>query len=207
MIAPSTYLAFLVACIALILVPGPSQALVISQTISHGRRHGAMTAAGLNVGTLIHALVAGFGLSAILVSSALAFSLVKYAGALYLFYLGACALCRKPQVGQLAASPTNRQVVLGPSVLAGVLNPKVALFFLAFLPQFVDPAHGPAMPQFMLLGASMAALDTASGLVIVHVVHRLRGRVLHSPRVAALQDKLSGVVLLLLGVRLALQER
>ncbi len=207
MIAPSTYLAFLVACIALILVPGPSQALVISQTISHGRRHGAMTAAGLNVGTLIHALVAGFGLSAILVSSALAFSLVKYAGALYLFYLGACALCRKPQVGQLAASPTNRQVVLGQSVLAGVLNPKVALFFLAFLPQFVDPAHGPAMPQFMLLGASMAALDTAYGLVIVHVVHRLRGRVLHSPRVAALQDKLSGVVLLLLGVRLALQER
>jgi len=207
MIAPSTYLAFLVACIALILVPGPSQALVISQTISHGRRHGAMTAAGLNVGTLIHALVAGFGLSAILVSSALAFSLVKYAGALYLFYLGACALCRKPQVGQLAASPTNRQVVLGPSVLAGVLNPKVALFFLAFLPQFVDPAHGPAMPQFMLLGASMAALDTAYGLVIVHVVHLLRGRVLHSPRVAALQDKLSGVVLLLLGVRLALQER
>lgn len=207
MIAPSTYLAFLVACIALILVPGPSQALVISQTISHGRRHGAMTAAGLNVGTLIHALVAGFGLSAILVSSALAFSLVKYAGALYLFYLGACALCRKPQVGQLAASPTNRQVVLGPSVLAGVLNPKVALFFLAFLPQFVDPAHGPAMPQFMLLGASMAMLDTAYALVIVHVVHRLRGRVLHSPRVAALQDKLSGVVLLLLGVRLALQER
>ena len=210
MIAPSTYLAFLVACIALILVPGPSQALVISQTISHGRRHGAMTAAGLNVGTLIHALVAGFGLSAILVSSALAFSLVKYAGALYLFYLGACALCRKPQVGQLAASPTNRQVVLGPSVLAGVLNPKVALFFLAFLPQFIDAgAPGQAL-ALLALGTFFNIGGTAVNLVVALAASgaaaglATRGG---NSRMGAWLQRAAGALFIGLGVKPALSSR
>lgn len=207
MIETSSYLVFLLACIALILVPGPSQALVIAQTISHGSRHGASTAFGLNIGTLFHAAAAGLGLSAVLASSALAFSLVKYIGALYLLYLGLRALRRKATPASTADAPMAKRSALGQAILAGVLNPKVALFFLAFLPQFVDPARGPALPQFLLLGASMAVLDTAYGLVIVRVVHRLKGSMLRHPRIAAWQDRISGSVLVLLGLRLALQER
>ena len=205
MIESSPYLMYLVACVALILVPGPSQAMVVASTISHGVAHGVRTAMGLNIGTLIHALTAGLGLSAVLATSAFAFSLVKYAGAAYLLYLGVRALSRRPTA--LGANASNIAAVapsLGQATLTGVLNPKVALFFLAFLPQFVDPSSA-ALPQFVLLGATMAVLDTVYECSIVWVIGRVRGRILDNPRIAGLQGRVSGIVLILLGLRLARQ--
>lgn len=203
-----SYLMFLAASVALILVPGPAQALVIAHTLSGGRRPGALTAVGLNVGTLFHTATAALGLSAILATSAMAFAVVKYVGAAYLIYLGIRALrCRaSPSVSSVPPG-SSRRSTLGQAIATGILNPKVALFFLAFLPQFVDPLRGPVLAQFLILGVSMALLDTLYELALVCLVSGMRERYLRSPRLAAWQNRVSGVVLLGLGLRLAAQQR
>lgn len=203
-----SYLMFLAASVALILVPGPAQALVIARTLAGGRRPGALTAVGLNVGTLFHAATAALGLSAILATSALAFSIVKYAGAAYLIYLGIRALRSKapPSVSSASASDSRRST-LGQAIATGILNPKVALFFLAFLPQFVDPSRGAVLIQFLLLGASIALIDTLYELALVYLVSGMRERYLRNPRLLAWQTRASGVVLVGLGLRLAAEQR
>jgi len=203
----STYVTFLLASILLILMPGPAQALVLARTLGSGKRSGVLTAVGLNVGTLFHAAAAALGLSALLASSALAFSLVKCAGAAYLLYLGIQALRARPQVLPTPRTSTSAGSSFGQAVATGVLNPKVALFFLAFLPQFVDPSRGSVLAQFMLLGASMAVLDTLYEVMLVLVAARLRERLLRNRRFVAWQNRVTGAVLLALGVRLAVQER
>ena len=208
MIDWSSYLLFVLACIALILVPGPAQALVLAKTLSGGRKAGALSAVGLNIGTLVHTLATALGISAILATSALAFSVVKYLGAAYLVWLGIRSLrARAPGATPAAALPSGSGSPLVQGVAAGVLNPKVALFFLAFLPQFVDPGRGGVLAQFLVLGATMAVLDTLYELALVAVFARLRGRYLANPRVARWQARISGVVLIALGVRLAVQDR
>ena len=208
MIELSSYLLYLAACVALILVPGPAQALVLARTLAGGRRVGGLTAIGLNVGTLFHTVAAALGLSAILATSALAFSVVKYVGAAYLIYLGVKALVYAAPAGS-AAAPTSTKPTsaFGQAVVAGVLNPKVALFFLAFLPQFVDPSRGHLFLQFLALGATMAVLDTLYELALVFAFSRLRSRYLRNGKLALWQSKVSGVVLIALGVRLAVQSR
>lgn len=208
MIELSSYFVFLGASVALILVPGPAQALVITTSLDRGPVHGALTAVGLNVGTLIHAAAAGLGLSAILASSALAFAVVKYVGAAYLLYLGIKALRSTPaRQNAKPATARNTRSALGQAIFVGVLNPKVALFFLAFLPQFVDPARGAVLLQFLVLGVTMAVLDTVYELLLVQVVCRAKERFVRSPRLASWRNRVAGLVLILLGVRLAMQER
>lgn len=209
MIDLASYSLFMATSLALILAPGPAQALVISKTVSGGMRAGVLTAVGLNVGTLFHACAAAFGLSAILATSATAFALVKYAGAAYLVYLGVRALRSKDvapaTVTSSDAAPGRR--VLGEAVAVGVLNPKVAIFFLAFLPQFVDPARGNVVMQFLLLGFTMALLDTLYESVLAWGTYRLRDTVFANPRYRAWQNRISGGVMIALGARLALQAR
>jgi len=208
MLDPTAYLLFLAACAAIILAPGPAQALVVARTLEGGPRAGALTALGLNAGTLFHSAAAAAGISAILATSALAFSAVKLAGAAYLLYLGVLAL---RTTSRDAARPgprvTSTGTSFGRAVLTGVLNPKVALFFLALLPQFVDPSRGQVVAQFLLLGATLAALDTVYELALVALVHRLRERFLSSQRLRAWQSRLTGAVLIGLGLRLAFQKR
>jgi threonine/homoserine/homoserine lactone efflux protein len=208
MIELSSYLLYLAACVALILVPGPAQALVLARTLAGGRRAGGLTALGLNVGTLFHTVAAALGLSAILATSALAFSVVKYIGAAYLIYLGIKALLSgAPAASTASPSSTKPASALGQAVATGVLNPKVALFFLAFLPQFVEPSHGHLFLQFLVLGATMAVLDTLYELALVLAFSRLRSRYLGNGKFALWQSRVSGVVLIALGVRLAAQSR
>lgn len=209
MIDWSSYLLFLAACAALIVTPGPAQALVIARTLSEGRLVGALTAIGLNIGTLFHSIAAALGLSALLASSALAFAVVKYLGATYLVYLGLQALRASPHSApQSVASRVNtRTSPLSQAVLVGTLNPKVALFFLAFLPQFVDPQHGSVVLQFLVLGATIAVFDILYELVLVQLVFRMQQRVLSSARIALWQSRICGTVLVALGLRLAAQER
>ncbi len=207
MIDPISYATFVAASVALILVPGPAQALAMSNTLTGGWGAGALTAIGLNIGTLFHAVAAAFGLSALLATSALAFSVVKYIGAAYLIYLGVQALRSKAQQTLTAPTSHSKQSPLKQAILIGTLNPKVALFFLAFLPQFVDQNQGSVVGQIIFLGATMAVLDTLYELALVCIFFRMRDRILRNSRFAALQSKVSGVILIGLGLRLAGQER
>lgn len=164
---------------------------------------------GLNIGTLMHAAAAALGLSALLATSALAFAVVKYVGAAYLIYLGIQALRTRAGHGSAATFPSPRatKAPLMQAILAGTLNPKVALFFLAFLPQFVDPARGSVVLQMLILGATMAVMDTLYELALVSVLYRMRDRLVRNQRFRAWQSRISGVILIALGLRLAAQQR
>jgi threonine/homoserine/homoserine lactone efflux protein len=149
----STFLVFALASLALILAPGPNLVYIVTRSMSQGRRAGLASAVGVEAGTLVHITAAAVGLSQLVATSALAFSVVKYAGAAYLLYLGLRALRRREGLDLTAATrPLQLPRIFRDGIVVNVLNPKVALFFLAFLPQFVDPAHGGATAQILALG-------------------------------------------------------
>jgi threonine/homoserine/homoserine lactone efflux protein len=155
-----TYALFVAAALSLLLVPGPAVIYVITRSVEGGRPAGFVSVLGVEMGTLVHVAFAAAGLSAILASSATAFSVVKWLGVAYLVWLGLQRLLARN--GNDDAPPDVRPEALarvfGQSVLVQVLNPKVALFFLAFLPQFVDLSHGAAWTQIVVLGGTLAAL-------------------------------------------------
>lgn len=204
MLDATTLLTFVAASLAIVLTPGPAQALVLARTLSDGRRAGMMTAVGLNLGTLVHALAAGLGASAVLATSALAFDGVKYAGAAYLVYLGARAWHDGAAAEAPAGAPSQR--ALGRAVVTGLLNPKVALFFLAYLPQFVDPSRGAVLTQCVVLGTVLALIDIAYEGVLVWLTGSF-GTAMRGGRFRQWQHRFSGAVLVGLGARLALAER
>ena len=158
----STFVLFVIAALALLLVPGPAVFYVVARSVEGGRVTGLVSVLGVELGTLVHVLFAAAGLSAVLASSATAFSVVKWLGAAYLVYLGLQHLLARDggeDEGELPVGGGGRLPrVFTQSVLVQVLNPKVALFFLAFLPQFVDPSRGAAWTQVVVLGATLAAL-------------------------------------------------
>jgi threonine/homoserine/homoserine lactone efflux protein len=199
-------LAFFAAATAIILAPGPAQALVISRSLSEGKRSGIMTAIGLNIGTIVHAAAAALGLSAILATSAVAFALIKYIGAAYLIYLGIKEL--RSHTPQLAAeSNISTRQALNKAILTGILNPKIALFFLAFLPQFIDPQHGSVLLQFLMLGFLLAIMDIIYESFLAIAADVLSARLLGSERFALWRQRFTGVILIGLGIRLALTQR
>jgi threonine/homoserine/homoserine lactone efflux protein len=156
----STFALFVAAALALLLVPGPAVFYVVARSVEGGRITGLVSVLGIELGTLVHVVFAAAGLSAVLASSATAFSVVKWLGAAYLVWLGLQHILAReidtetPQTG----GETRLPRIFAQSVLVQVLNPKVALFFLAFLPQFVDPSRGAAWTQVMVLGATLAVL-------------------------------------------------
>ena len=156
----STYGLFVVAALALLLVPGPAVVYVVARSVEGGRPAGLVSVLGVEVGTLVHVAFAAAGLSAILASSATAFSVVKWLGVAYLVWLGLQRLLARDGNGDAPPDvrPEPLARVFGQSVLVQVLNPKVALFFLALLPQFVDPSRGAAWIQIVVLGGTLAAL-------------------------------------------------
>jgi threonine/homoserine/homoserine lactone efflux protein len=163
MLELSSISVFLLAALGLLLIPGPAVLYIVTRSVAHGRKAGLASVLGIELATLCHAVAAAFGLSAILLASSLAFSLVKYLGAGYLIYLGIRTIFSK------SASPT-RDDSSAPSLsqmfrkgfLVNLLNPKTALFFYAFLPQFVNPARGSSIPQILLLGALFVLLATVT---------------------------------------------
>jgi threonine/homoserine/homoserine lactone efflux protein len=201
---PATLVAFLLASIALLLVPGPSVLYVVARSVSQGRRAGFVSVAGGAMGNLVHVIAATVGLSALLASSALAFSVVKYAGAAYLIYLGMRTLLSNAPVDLILAQPQPPRRVFAQAVLVYALNPKTALFFLAFLPQFADPARGAIGPQLFLLGCLfvLLALCTDSGYALLAggLAQRLRA----TARLWRWQRWFSGGIYLVLGVTTAL---
>ena len=145
MIDPGRYALFVVAALALLVVPGPAVLYIVTRSIHQGRRAGLVSVLGIHLGTLVHIAAATAGLSALLLSSATAFYVVKYAGAAYLIGLGLFTLLSRKGEAEIALGGERRlRRVFAQGVVVNVLNPKTALFFLAFLPQFVDPGHGHA---------------------------------------------------------------
>jgi threonine/homoserine/homoserine lactone efflux protein len=157
----STYALFVAAALALLLVPGPAVVYVVVRSVSGGRLTGLVSVLGIELGTLLHVVFAAAGLSAIVASSVVAFSVVKWLGAAYLVWIGLKQIFGRgedDEETELAEGGENRLRIFYQSVLVQVLNPKVALFFLAFLPQFVDPSRGAAWTQIVVLGATLAFL-------------------------------------------------
>jgi threonine/homoserine/homoserine lactone efflux protein len=192
---------FAVAALALVIVPGPAVLYVVAQSVEHGRRAGVVSALGIQTGGLVHVLAAAIGLSSLLVSSALAFEVVKYAGAAYLVYLGVRRLLARAEPAEDAA-PRVRSLrrVFTQGIVVNVLNPKTALFFFAFLPQFVDPDTGHAVAQMLVLGLVFLVIamlsDGTYALLAGTAGRRLRG----SRTYGRAERWVSGTVFLGLGV-------
>lgn len=207
---PPTLLAYIAAATVLVIIPGPGTAWIIAQSIAGGSARGVRAGLGLETATLIHALAAGMGLSAVLATSALAFEVLKYAGALYLVWLGIRAWRdRGPSPARDEARPAPRGTgsVYWRSIVTGVLNPKVALFFLAFLPQFVDPGRGLVWLQFLVLGVLLAMIGFANDVFLSTIVGRFGRGLRGSGRWATWRQRLLGTCFVGLGLRLALQQR
>jgi threonine/homoserine/homoserine lactone efflux protein len=202
----STLLLFAVAAVALIAIPGPNLIYIATRSMSEGRRAGLASVLGVETGTLIHSLAAALGISALVASSATAFEVVRYAGAAYLVYLGVRELLRRRDPSDPAAPRPEPSLARAyrQGVLVQVLNPKVALFFLAFLPQFVDPARGSVATQVLVLGTLLAVLgaglSSAWALGAGALGERLRDR----PSLAERGGYLTGAVYIALGAAAAL---
>jgi threonine/homoserine/homoserine lactone efflux protein len=198
---------FLAAATLLAVTPGPGIFYVLARTLSGGKREGALSSFGTFVGGSIHILAAGFGLSAVLVASATAFSVVKYGGALYLIWLGFRMIQTRnvPMDEPSETGNTNRAFRQG--VITEVLNPKTALFFLSFLPQFVNPGLGHVVVQFLLLGIMSVSLNTTADLLVVAFAAPLGARLRSNARFRRNQRVASGVGMIGLGAFVALGEK
>jgi threonine/homoserine/homoserine lactone efflux protein len=204
---PKLFGLFVLAGLALNLTPGPDMMFVFAAGTRAGRKSGVLAALGIGAGGLVHTAAAAVGLSALLVSSTLAFSVVKYAGAAYLGYLGVRALLSS---GGGSTLPLQSRVAVGPSdrvfwraVVVSVLNPKVALFFLAFVPQFVSASHGSIGLQFLTLGAMFCTTGTLVNGLVGALAGSLRGVLERQTIWARILDRATGAIFLALGVRLA----
>lgn len=202
-----SFAAFLLAAVFLAVTPGPGIAYVVARTVAGGRSEGLASCIGTGIGGMLHVGAAALGLSLIVARSALAFDLVKYLGAAYLVYLGVRLLLRKDhdlQVMAVAAQGARRALLEGIAVEA--LNVKTALFFLAFLPQFVFPA-APLVPQLVLLGSICVVLNTLVDVVAVFAADRLLASATARAARARLMTRLSGATMVGLGAYLALARR
>ena len=195
--------AFLVAAILLAVTPGPGIAYVVARTAAGGRSEGLASCLGTCLGGLLHVLAAAFGLSVLIAQSALAFNLLKYLGAAYLVYLGIRMWLRQEPTAAVATmAPQGARRALVEGIVVEALNVKTALFFLAFLPQFVDP--GAALVP---LGSLCVALNTFVDVVAVFAAHRLlRSEAARAAR-ARMMTRMSGVTMMGLGAFLVLARR
>lgn len=210
MIDITYWVVFLGAALAINLSPGPDLLYAISRTISQGTKIGLASAAGLWTGASVHVLAVAFGISTILLTSAKVFAAIKYAGAVYLLYLGLQAIRSRgssfdvPQKKEPAITPMQayRQ-----GILVDILNPKVAIFFMAFLPQFVRPDHGDPATQLILLGSLVILIAIPVEIFFVLAASRTTCFFRQNPKTSVILDRILGTVLVALGVRLALFEQ
>ncbi|MGA7730524.1 MAG: LysE family translocator [Chloroflexia bacterium] len=200
-----TLAVFVAASMALLLIPGPAVLYIVARSIGQGRVAGVVSVLGIGVGTLFHVTAAALGLSAILVSSALAFSIVKYLGAAYLIYLGLRKLLVREELEQSGVMERKRlSSVFYQGIVVNLLNPKTALFFFAFLPQFVHPERGPVATQVLVLGLTFTLFAVLSdgmyAMLAGSVGHWLRGNL----RFMRAERYITGSVYIGLGVTTAL---
>jgi threonine/homoserine/homoserine lactone efflux protein len=210
MIDLHTYLMFIGAAFILVIAPGPDMAYMLARTVSQGRTAGFLAAAGINAGAYVHVIASVVGLTAVLAASSIAFTTLKWLGACYLVWIGYRALTSK--VSTLNAEARTSEVLRGSTIFwqgfwSDVLNPKVAIFFLAFLPQFVDVTNETfgVTKQLLLLGVTCNVVAICTNLVLVCFASALTDRLRKSQKLVAWMHKAMGAVFVGLGVRLASQ--
>jgi len=205
MIDLTTLVTYVAIVLGFVFIPGPATLLTIARATSSGTKVGIATGAGIAAGDVIHTFMAIIGISAVIAASALLFSIIKYVGAAYLFYLGIRAMLEKtPAELTSRAMPITASRAFRQAVLTEILNPKTALFFLAFLPQFVRPENGLVMLQLMILGLVFVILGLLSTVVFAVGAGGLGSFLRRNPRVLRWQGKVVGGIYCALGIRLAL---
>jgi threonine/homoserine/homoserine lactone efflux protein len=205
-VQPQTLFVFSLAALAILAVPGPAVVYIVTRSIHQGRGAGLASVLGIHVGTLVHLTAATVGLSAILVSSAAAFTVVKALGALYLVVIGIRTLLGRADEADTDPQrpPRRRRRDFAEGVVVNVLNPKTALFFLAFLPQFVDPEQGRAWQQILVLGFTFMLLGLITDSMWALAAGSAGETLRKSRRWALVQRYVSGSVFVGLGVVTAL---
>ncbi|MDQ0268149.1 LysE family translocator [Cytobacillus purgationiresistens] len=204
----STLTAFVAIVLGLFLIPGPAVLLVATRTAQSGRKAGIVSGLGIATGDIIHTLFAAVGLSAILITSAFAFNVVKFAGAAYLIYLGFRAILEKPSDPQMPkVAPVSALSSYRQAIFIEVLNPKTAFFFLSFLPQFVNPVHGSSFLQFITLGlifVILSAIYTTSFAISVRILMKMVKRI---SWIGRWTGKIVGSIYIILGLKVVTQNR
>ena len=194
---------FLTAAIILAITPGPGILYVLTRSIKGGRTEGLFSTLGTSIGGLFHIIIAAFGLSAILATSAFAFSIVKYVGAAYLIYLGIRTLMGNDTI-EISSSTyqTNKRVALKQGIITEILNPKTALFFLAFIPQFINPEGNVAL-QFIFLGSIVVLLNSLVDLIVAFLAGPFGKFLMENVKLRQGQRLFSGFALIALGAYVA----
>jgi threonine/homoserine/homoserine lactone efflux protein len=202
MLSGSTLLVFAGASLALLAIPGPAVIYLVTRSLDQGRTAGIVSVLGVETGTFAYALAAAAGLSGLIVASEIGFTVVKYAGAAYLVYLGVRKLLERGDPDEPSPSAHSRLFFGG--MLVQLLNPKIAIFFLAFLPQFVDPSRGPVAMQILVLGTIFTLLAVLSDGAYVLLAGAVGGWMRTDRRARRRLARLSGCVYVGLGVSAAL---
>ncbi len=205
MFPPEKLALFIVSSLALLVVPGPAVLYIVTRSLSQGRGAGLASMAGVNAGALTHTLAAALGLSAILVSSAVAFSVVKYVGAAYLVFIGVQQfLSKKGALENIELKRDSLSRIFTQGYIVSLFNPKLALFFFAFLPQFVDARHGSVTAQMLVLGLTFVTLAAISDGTYAMLSSSLGRWLNRNPKLASRQKYVTGSVYVGLGLTAAL---
>ncbi|HJR80044.1 MAG TPA: LysE family translocator [Anaerolineales bacterium] len=208
MIEPTKFVLFIGVSWALIIAPGPDMLYVITRGVIQGRKAGILSAVGVICGILVHTTAAAFGLTLILQTSAFAFLLVKYVGAIYLIYLGIKSWRDQSTLSlQTSTSAISLRKVFWQGVLSNMLNPKIAIFFLAFLPQFVDKGSRLVTLQMLTLGMTFACFGLCFLLIVGYSSGAIGTWLTRRPQYARFLQRFAAGILIALGVRLAFAER
>lgn len=200
--------AFIVVVIGLFLIPGPAVFLTITRAAQGGRKTGIMTGLGIATGDFIHALLAAVGFSAILMTSAVAFTIVKFVGAAYLLYMGIRAIFARASIsGMSDVKQVSASQAYGHGILVEVLNPKTALFFLAFFPQFVNPENGSIISQFLILGIIFVIMGIAYTTILAIGTGTIGRLMKRESGISRWGGKVVGLVYIGIGLQVVLQSR
>lgn len=203
------FFTFLILSLFVVMSPGIDTALITKRTISDGRKDGYKMALGITTGSLVHTLAAAFGLSALLMQSSVAFEIVKYVGAIYLIYLGLSSFITRRKKNVTNSDIYNddevKKSAFKQGLLSNVLNPKVAMFFLTFLPQFVKTGEN-ATQQLIIMGVIYTLLSISWFFIYVFFINFLRDWLM-SPKVKIMMDRATGLVLIGFGLKLAFDKQ
>jgi threonine/homoserine/homoserine lactone efflux protein len=210
MIGINHYETFLFAGILLNLTPGNDTIYILSRSIAHGRNAGILSALGIGSGSVVHTMAAAFGLSIIISKSILIFSIIKYLGAIYLVYIGVrmfadiSRLNLKEGTNRIQKKSLN---IYRDAALTNILNPKVAMFFIAFLPQFIDPSYKNNVVPFMTLGLTFTFTGTVWCIVLAFFSSQIFLKLRNNPKLSSYLNKTCGSILIGLGIKLAFVDR
>jgi len=209
MIDQATLITYVAIVLGFVFIPGPATLLTVARATTSGTRVGIATGAGITAGDIVHTLLAVVGISAIIATSAVLFSVIKYLGAAYLIYLGVKAIMEKSptSIGGKGQMPITAAQAFRQAILAEMLNPKTALFFLAFLPQFVKPENGSVVMQLTVLGVLFAFIGFFSTIVFAVSAGGLGSFLRRNPQVLKWQGKVVGGIYCALGLRVAMQQQ